>query len=173
MQYKYNQELPPQKNHRRHNWHNTCLCSATSCISKSLLLRLPMRIVTAWISPMKRDLRYGYRQTLSQATSVILMCMLGGHQTEDRLKLDLERGWCFSSAGHYREATTRYLLYCWTFRTLAAKHLCVWNNSNGFPESLDKGVIREWGQHESCLHSYSVEGRKGREYAFHNYVTHF
>ena len=107
-----------------------------------------------------RDLRYGYRQTLSQATSVILVCMLGGHQTENRLKLDLERGWCFSSAGYYREPTTRYLLYCWTFRTLAAKHLCMWNNSNGFPESLNKGVIREWGQHESCLHSYSVEEQK-------------
>ena len=73
MQYKYNQELPPQKL-TEDNWHSTCLCGATSCISKSSLLRLPTQIVTAWISPMKavkRGLRYGYRQTLSQATSVI------------------------------------------------------------------------------------------------------
>ena len=124
--------------------------------------------------------RYGCGQTLSQATFVILMCTLEGHQTEDRPKLDWERGWYFSFADHCVEATTRCsvttpspLLDFWG--AVAAEHLRVWNSSNWsawLSGDTEEGchnrarttrVLSAWEPG-----SNSVEGQKRCEDAFHD-----
>ena len=51
MRYKYNQELPPQKIAEDTIGMAPACVGATSCISKSTLLRLPTQIAMAWISP--------------------------------------------------------------------------------------------------------------------------